>query len=140
MIAMLAVSGCGAAANEASPSETKTTAVSSPTEAEGVSGKPTVHTFSSPDSAGPAGALTGQLVEVDGCLLVVTRADELVLPIFREESNPEWRNEQLTFDGTTFPAGAMLTLGGGELPSTDIDRQESCGDVTSWHTFMVLED
>ncbi|MBE0009640.1 MULTISPECIES: hypothetical protein [unclassified Arthrobacter] len=79
-------------------------------------------------------------MEEDGCLLIRLPGGQEVLPLFRAESEPVWANGQLTFDGIAYPAGATLMLGGGDLPSNEIDIPDTCRDVETWFTFMVLQD
>ncbi|NOJ59797.1 hypothetical protein [Arthrobacter sp. 260] len=103
-------------------------------------GRASVVTFSSPEPSGPAGATTGKLVEKEGCLLIRLPDGQELLPLFRAESEPGWANGQLTFDGITYPAGATLVFGGGDLPPNEIDIPDTCSDVETWFTFMVLQD
>lgn len=103
-------------------------------------GQAAVITFSSPEPSGPAGATTGELVEKDGCLLIRLPDGQELLPLFRAESEPGWANGHLTFNGMTYPAGATLVFGGGDLPANEIDIPDTCRDVETWFTFIVLQD
>lgn len=99
----------------------------------------TVITFSSPDPGGPAAANTGELVEENGCLVVHGGEAGPTLMVFREESDPQWQDGQLTFDGTTYPAGATLTFGGGEFPAADLQIPEECSGLPIWRTYLVTD-
>lgn len=103
-------------------------------------GQAAVVTFSSAEPSGPAGATTGKLVEREGCLLIRLPGGQEVLPLFRAESGPGWADGQLTFGGMTYPAGETLVFGGGDLPANEIDIPDTCSDVETWFTFMVLPD
>lgn len=133
MLVLLSVAACTAQSDEFG-SATGTAASEDPTAVPSIPAG--VATFSSPGEGGDSALLKGVLVEEGGCVYVtISGSSARWIPVFRQESSPLWSNGQLTFDGVTYEAGAVVGLGGGESSVGRHPVPTGCKNIQQWRVF-----
>lgn len=98
-------------------------------------------TYSNPEEAGDSAGISGRLVLEDGCVYLTSREfSERWVPVFRAESNPEWRDGTLTFDGEEFSGDETVGLGGSGRAGDDADLSipDACDDSPRWAAWQVV--